>query len=109
MIVFINYNFTFQLFKECFFNFIDVLTELRRFVLGSGRECLESGLFSNNNIFLIQLWNYFKKMFSGGFRGFGDFGGFGGEEAEDENAGKKEVDNNKYYELIGVTKSATIE
>ena len=48
-------------------------------------------------------------MFSGGFRGFGDFGGFGGEEAEDENAGKKEVDNNKYYELIGVTKSATIE
>lgn len=43
-------------------------------------------------------------MFGGGFRGFG---GFGGE--EESPAENKEVDTNKYYELLGVDKKATTE
>jgi DnaJ family protein A protein 2 len=47
-------------------------------------------------------------MFGGGFRGFGDFG-FGGEEDNEAPAQSKEVDTNKYYELLGVDKKATTE
>jgi DnaJ family protein A protein 2 len=48
-------------------------------------------------------------MFSGGFRGFDGFGGYGDDDAEDQTNAKKDVDNNKYYELLGVEKTATIE
>lgn len=48
-------------------------------------------------------------MFGGGFRGFDGFGGFGNDDGEDESNSKKEVDTNKYYELLGVEKTATIE
>ena len=41
-------------------------------------------------------------MFSGGFRGFDGFGGFGDEDAQDEANVKKDVDNNTYYEILGV-------
>ena len=47
-------------------------------------------------------------MFGGGFRGFGDFG-FGGEEEGESAAQSKEVDTNKFYELLGVDKKATTE
>ena len=53
------------------------------------------------------LHSYFS-MFGGGFRGFGDFG-FGGEEDNEAPAQNKEVDTNKYYELLGVDKKATTE
>jgi DnaJ family protein A protein 2 len=46
-------------------------------------------------------------MFGGGFRGFGDFG-MGGEES-DSPAQPKEVDTNKFYELLAVDKKATTE
>lgn len=46
-------------------------------------------------------------MFGGGFRGFEGFGGFGGE--EEAPAQTKEVDTNKFYELLGVDKKATTE
>jgi DnaJ family protein A protein 2 len=45
-------------------------------------------------------------MFSGGFGGFGGFGGNGMDEEVPE---KKEVDSNKYYELLSVDKKATTE
>ena len=45
-------------------------------------------------------------MFSGGFRGFG--GGFGGDDGPEEAASSKDVDTTKYYELLGVEKTATI-
>lgn len=45
-------------------------------------------------------------MFSGGF---GGFGGFGGSRMDEEVPEKKEVDSNKYYELLGVDKKATTE
>lgn len=48
-------------------------------------------------------------MFGGGFRGFDGFGGFGNDDGEDESNAKKEVDNNRYYELLEVDKTATIE
>jgi len=41
-------------------------------------------------------------MFGGGFRGFDGFGGFGNEDGEEDVSQKKEVDTNKYYELLGV-------
>lgn len=48
-------------------------------------------------------------MFSGGFRGFDGFGGYGDDDAEDQSNAKKDVDNKKYYDLLGVEKTATIE
>lgn len=39
-------------------------------------------------------------MFGGGFRGFDGFPGFSNQDAEEEQAPNKEVDNSKYYELL---------
>jgi len=39
-------------------------------------------------------------MFRGGFGGFDGFPGFSSQESEEEQPTNKEVDNNKYYQLL---------
>lgn len=39
-------------------------------------------------------------MFRGGFGGFDGFPGFSNQDSEEEQAANKEVDTNKYYELL---------